>query len=53
VAASVVGRTPRLKTLVLQAAIAQVAELFPSDVGAERVAEWRRVDELDFDGNHP
>ncbi len=50
VAASVVGRTPRIKTLVLWAAIAQVAELFPRGVGAERVAEWRRVGELDFGG---
>jgi hypothetical protein len=34
VAASVVGRTPRIKTLVLWAAIAQVAELFPGGAWA-------------------
>ena len=50
VAASVAGRGPRLKALVLWAAIAQVAELFPRGIGEERIAEWRRVGEIDLGG---
>jgi dienelactone hydrolase len=50
VAASVAGRGPSLKTLVLWSAVAQVAELFQHGTGQEKIAEWRRVGEIDLGG---